>query len=425
MFMCRRLLRYINGEAKKPVKPEREDATLLEKYNIELDNWTFLNEVARLTIMGSIPEHLQIEALSIKSAAKVWTTICGRFDNQSEMVQADILVQMHHTRCPDDGDPRETIKALQRLHAKYASAGGVLDSAQFTAIILTAMPESFWPMLHSLVATNRVMNRKLTPTDIVNHITEAAQHNAIFNERKTGDAALFTKRSRPSHSHIDKSKSTCNNCGKKGHWKDDCWSKGGGKEGEKPKGSGRRKKKESANTAAGSSSQIPDEHAFTTVEHSLMISTPTDIPRVIDSGATSHFESNKANFANFRIIVPRPINTADGRVIHATGMGDVRIKVPNQSGQTDITLKDTLYVPDMSTLLISVAKMTKAGYKVTFANKCIHIVDPKGSELFSVPETDGLYIVPTIHQPEEHAKIALTPNQLHECLGHISYISAK
>jgi hypothetical protein len=50
---------------------------------------------------------------------------------------------MNQTRCAKDADPRETIQTLQALWAKYASAGGKLESAQFTAIILSAMPDRY------------------------------------------------------------------------------------------------------------------------------------------------------------------------------------------------------------------------------------------------------------------------------------------
>ncbi|KAI0370319.1 hypothetical protein BV20DRAFT_909634, partial [Pilatotrama ljubarskyi] len=45
--------------------------------------------------------------------------------------------------------------------------------------------------------------------------------------------------------------------------------------------------------------------------------------RLIDSGTSRHFDPCRDNFLTFREIVPIPINSADGRVFHATGEGDV------------------------------------------------------------------------------------------------------
>ncbi|KAI0747038.1 hypothetical protein C8Q80DRAFT_1069223, partial [Daedaleopsis nitida] len=47
--------------------------------------------------------------------------------------------------------------------------------------------------------------------------------------------------------------------------------------------------------------------------------------RLIDSGASRHFDPHQENFVTFPTIPPVPINSADGRVFHATGVGSIRI----------------------------------------------------------------------------------------------------
>jgi hypothetical protein len=57
------------------------------------------------------------------------------------MVHIDLLWQMNQTQCAEDADPWETIQTLQALQAKYASVDRHLELAQFTALILSAMPD--------------------------------------------------------------------------------------------------------------------------------------------------------------------------------------------------------------------------------------------------------------------------------------------
>ena len=45
----------------------------------------------------------------------------------------------------------------------------------------------------------------------------------------------------------------------------------------------------------------------------------------MDSGASRHFDPCRENFLTLRTIAPVPINSADGRIFHATGEGSVRI----------------------------------------------------------------------------------------------------
>jgi hypothetical protein len=93
--------------------------------------------------LSTISETYQIEVVSLKDAKATWELICSKFDNQSKIVQIDLLHQMNQTQCPKDADPCKTIQTLQVLHAKYASAGRHLEPAQFIAIILSAMLEGY------------------------------------------------------------------------------------------------------------------------------------------------------------------------------------------------------------------------------------------------------------------------------------------
>ena len=81
--------------------------------------------------------------------------------------------------------------------------------------------------------------------NLITFIIKEAQHQLINNNRaKTAESTLaahMKKTSKPEERKKDKPKSnvTCKNCNRPGHSKDDCWSKGGGKEGQGP----RQKKK--------------------------------------------------------------------------------------------------------------------------------------------------------------------------------------
>ena len=69
-----------------------------------------------------------------------------------------------------------------------------------------------------------------------------------------------------------------------------------------------------------------------------------------DSGASRHISPFQHRFSNLRSIPPRPIIVANNHVFYATGMGDLRVDVPNGSLSTHITLKDALYTPDMTSI---------------------------------------------------------------------------
>jgi hypothetical protein len=95
------------------------------------------------------------------------------------------------------------------------------------------MPDHYWPLIHALITSTRVNNITLKSNDLISHITEAAKHDFVQEQAKKDDAALAA---RTGGKRNDRSKSKregkCDNCRQEGHWKEDCWSKGGVKEGQ-------------------------------------------------------------------------------------------------------------------------------------------------------------------------------------------------
>ena len=90
------------------------------------------------------------------------------------------------------------------------------------------------------------MGKKLTPTNVIWHLTEEATSAEIEDTINKSNAAMMASSTNPKKEKgkgkdKDKSKSAksnvlCSNtnCGRRGHTKDQCWEKGGGKEGQAP-----------------------------------------------------------------------------------------------------------------------------------------------------------------------------------------------
>jgi Pol polyprotein, beta-barrel domain/GAG-pre-integrase domain/Zinc knuckle len=206
----------------------------------------------------------------------------------------------------------------------------------------------------------------------------------------------------------------CWKCGKTGHVKADCNKKGKKKDEDD--------KKESANVATEA-----DEWAFTTTlagqaspqEASLQKGSEVD---VYDSRASSHMSPDRHRFTKFREIPPYPIAAADKAIFNATGIGDMRVAIPNDKVTNYITVKDVLYCKDLAFTLISLTKCDKAGFTVLLRDKHCMIRDPKGTTVGRIPLIGGLYKV-------KHSRLTgfanavhrtLSIDKVHRRLGHIS-----
>ena len=99
--------------------------------------------------------------------------------------------------------------------------------------------------------------------------------------------------------------------------------------------------------------------------------------KLYDSGASHHMLPYEDHFKNYVSIAPKPITAADKCYFQAIGKGNLQIKIPNSSGTTTILLKDVLHCPDMGLTLVSIGKITAAGYKVIFRGLTCRIFDSK------------------------------------------------
>ncbi|KZT51067.1 hypothetical protein CALCODRAFT_405442, partial [Calocera cornea HHB12733] len=75
----------------------------------------------------------------------------------------------------------------------------------------------------------------------------------------------------------------CDNCKKPGHSRADCWSKGGGKEGQGPRSKGKKKKSDHANQADDTNDNLLDAAYHVTPGSGF-----THQDWLLDSGTTSH-----------------------------------------------------------------------------------------------------------------------------------------
>lgn len=228
----------------------------------------------------------------------------------------------------------------------------------------------------------------------------------------------------------------CFNCGKAGHVKDDCWSRGRGKEGKGPerskgkwrlKGKGKGKAEQANAASTSKENNMNDGYTFLiATDFSKVASQQLSIDcytRLLDSGASHHFDPCCDNFVTFHEIPPKPVNSADGHVFYATATGNVHVRTSYHGRTVQFTLKNVLYAPTMPVTLISISQMAKAGFPAHFQSDSCHIITPASNTLLVVAERNGLYPLlgsPTsvAKAPAETAATTLSLTEFYQCMGH-------
>jgi len=241
----------------------------------------------------------------------------------------------------------------------------------------------------------------MKPDNLIAFLIEEAQHRVIIEQRgKAAESVLaahargrYGKRKPKEEFSESESEDACKNCNKPGHTRSECWSKGGGKEGQGPK---RKKKNKTESATVVADNDEGDLLAFACISGypntAEMIQVPSLRARVcVDSLANRHYCPDRSKFRNYCPIKGQNITTADGRHLKAQGIGDVYIELPNGSECTKLILRNAIHAPDMAFTLVSVSKLDKANCSVSFTKGICTIKNPTRITMAKIPHSDGLY----------------------------------
>ena len=286
----------------------------------------------------------------------------------------------------------------------------------------------------------------MKPNNLITFIMEEAQH-CVINDEHTKNvestlAALGKKQRTGKHrSNKGKEKSTpsvtCENCKNAGHTKADCWAKGGGREGQGPRGQNSKKGEKKVETAAAveATSNANEIFTFTCTSDYVEVANALNVPKsrlgaCIDSGASRHYSPDRNVFINYSPINNTTITTADGCKLKALRKGDMQIELPNGAKCTKTILKEAKHAPDMAFTLILVGQLDDTKCSATFSGGMCTICNPSGRTMATIPCANGLYCVtaPEDPPPVNYVSIAmvkLTISKAHWKLGHIAPLAIK
>ena len=153
-------------------------------------------------------------------------------------------MQLQNTCYAEGESMRDHIAKMTELHEQLAEMNMPVSNESFISYLCTllSLAPSFWTLFTTLSATAHQMGKKLTPTNVIWHLTKEAISTEIDDSINKSNAAMLAAMLKARGGKgKDQNKSLRDNilcmnpdCGWCGHMKDQCWQKGGGKEGQAP-----------------------------------------------------------------------------------------------------------------------------------------------------------------------------------------------
>jgi hypothetical protein len=128
--------------------------------------------------------------------------------------------------------------------------------------------------------------------------------------------------------------------------------------------------------------------------------------------------SEKAKFEEIKTPKVQTLNLANSWSTKIVGSGTVRLSVEEN---LTVRLDETLYVPDLRSNLLSVAKMTEHGFEVIFRRNEAIITNPDTGKNVIVARRDkDMYYIEELSEESRGSQISSSLQEWHERFGHLN-----
>src|ERR1700677_1294431 len=268
--------------------------------------WAHGEATVKQAIAASVPDSIFNRIKGSTRAKDVWDALRALFEGRTQMIVVDLRRQIQSLKCGEDDNVRTHFDNIANLREQLAAMGKTIPDDEYTSIVLGSIPSTFEAVITSMSTTAALTHVPLTSDIATSLIIDEYDRRVLRAGKQTEgqDEALTADASKRKKSKRDVE---CFNCKKRGHFKADCWAKGGGKEGQGPK---RRGQQESAASANQQQQQQPDIEAWAAIQEapedecdeSNFACKPRTESELYDSGASCHMSPFRHQFITYRAI---------------------------------------------------------------------------------------------------------------------------
>lgn len=287
---------------------------------------------------------LYVHIQEAKTAKQVWDNLAKAFADSGLTRKVSLLKDLINTTLDSSSSVEEYVTKIMSSAHKLRNIGFSVDDEWLGTLMLAGLPEVYRPMIMALESSGVQISADLIKTKLlqeVNMSDSTAFYTNSGNKNFKNKNFQQTKQKGP----------RCYNCNKFGHLSKYCWFK-------------KNKNNDNSDNEDGNNGFIAAFSAMMKNDSANWY---------IDSGASMHMTMHR-DWLDCETSPPvQNIRIADNKFLRVESCGDVTIKIPDENGKScSVQVKNVLYVPELSTNLLSVSKIIKSGYKVEFnENGCL------------------------------------------------------
>lgn len=404
--------KYTNGKIPKPI----ETAT------VDLDKWEAQDAKAKADLILCISSTELRHVRDCKTSREIWLRLESIYASRGPARKAMLLKRLLTHKMGDSGDIREDIGAFFDAVDKLESMDIKIHDDLLSIMLLYTLPASFSNFRCAIECRDDLPKPEILKVKILeeyesrnannteNDVLYIRERNKAANKRRTdvnfkGTPAQLQP-NRFSHKEDNYANERrvfiCYRCNRRGHKASEC--------------------REDYPKSKQHCNNVDDGLMSLNVSGLEECSIVDNLKQqwVLDSGCTSHLCNDVNLFGGTLEEYKGKLRLATNMNAEVQGRGLVTLSVVDGSSTRPVEFKDTLYVPDLRTNLISVAKITDNGYNVNFTRDVAVLVDKNGKVRLTAHRRGNLYCFPECDSVNAVTDCKIDLKLWHERLGHLN-----
>lgn len=265
---------------------------------------------------------------------QAWTNLKTAYEDRGLCRRLGLLRSLFGLKLEHFSDMEAYLLKITDLDQQLRDINAPLDDDFLSVLMLSGLPPDYDPLIMALENSNIKLSSETVRSKLL-------QENLRRDNDRIEASALFTKQSKKGVSK-QFAKPKCFICKKPGHFAKNCVNK----------------------------NNKTDKNSEKAWNGTLLTALAVDINSnawYVDSGATCHMTNNKNLLKNYVVDTPRLVTAANNEKMCTEGHGDVVLALTGQQQTT--TISEVIFVPGLSTNLLSVSKLTAKGLRVHFDEK--------------------------------------------------------
>ena len=394
-----------------------------------LQKWRDIDLKTQARIELAVSDAEMIHVMGASTAKEMWSQLTTVKESRGRMGVLATRRSLYRAMADEGIDMADHIAGLRKLQEELHIMGNKVPDDDFTMILITSLPESWDSFTTSFLGSSSTQSNTIKSQELVGILIDESRRRKEKDGLGSGGVAMQAKGKGYRRESGGGSELECFNCHKKGHMKTECWGKGGGREGQGPRG---RKRRDHAHQAR----EVTEQSSGTNLNDvtfiaSVLSAVDLGISKsdwILDSGTTSHICPIRDAFSGYVPLKGMTIEGVGGKPVPVEGRGDVSVEFTVNGKTIRHKLKETLHVPDAPNCLYSVSRLDEGGGGTLFKSGECYLKDGKGLVIGLGTKKNRLYVLKARTSAPATTAMLSSPSkpswdQLHQRFGHISISS--